>query len=97
LARSIYSNMHKAASALKAGNLEEAKAYYGKVSELGSIVYMQTTAYLKDRYEFTDRLRREGEEAKLCYRNRQLDKAKQLWQNVASQAKANPLILEFTQ
>jgi len=97
LARSIYSCLQKADSAYKAGDLEEARRYYEQVCGLGNIVYMQTTAYLKDRYECADLLRRESEEAQLRYRDRELEKAKQIWQKVAAEAKAGPLVLEFTQ
>jgi len=83
-----------AEKAENAGDLQEAKKYYGKVSSIGRAAYKRAEVYLKETYSKADELKKEDKLAEEYYQKGDLDKAKKIWQNIKERAKLKPLTVD---
>ena len=73
---------------------KKAKEYYYKTMTAGKSIYRQTEAYVKDTIRQRNSLENDMNVAAMLNKNGEHKKAKEVWQNVAENAKIKPLILE---
>ncbi len=84
-----------AEEAYKNGDLDKAREYYGKIYTTGVSIYAQAENYVKTYADRKNELVKDHDIALQYYRNKEFEKAKEIWNRIIDDAKTKPLLLEF--
>lgn len=95
ISKKLYGYLLLAERAQKEGNLEEAKDYYKKIKDMSESLFAQTENYLKKCKEQEIELEKSNKLAMKYYKEGDLEKAKELWQQVKEGAKVKPLTFDL--
>jgi hemolysin activation/secretion protein len=95
LREELYSYLYLAEAAYEKDELEKARDYYLKILTTCDSLYKQSLEYVEEAVAFEKRLEEKSVLASKFYREGELKKAKEIWQDILKQAKIKPLMLEF--
>jgi hemolysin activation/secretion protein len=87
--------LRRAEDSYKEGKLRESKEYYEKVAMISKALYQQAESYVKGCLGQQKELKDSLKKAEAYYKEGRFLEAKKIWEKVISQAKPQPLVLEF--
>lgn len=95
LKEKLNSHLQLARTAYKEKNLEEAKKHYEKISNAGKSLYLQAENYIEECLQHQKELKEYEKLAVKYYKEGRPEKAKEIWEKIAKDAKIKPFVIEF--
>ncbi|NQT07411.1 MAG: ShlB/FhaC/HecB family hemolysin secretion/activation protein [Candidatus Omnitrophica bacterium] len=91
----LYNYFYLAERAYDRNNLEEAQFYYESIINISAALFEDVRGYVKASIEHRKELAEFNDLAMKYYKNREFEKAREMWWKVITEAEARPLMLEF--